>query len=138
MSHKRKIVVNNKEYFYHISALTVCIWMPDNTKIVKSISALPDGCYVLDHEGERRVMPFHIRELILMSPEKLQSAVECSKQKPKIYIQDYGWAGCIMVIATSEHDARQLMLGNYNYSDNRKLIEREIKVGIIHENMGDS
>jgi len=45
MAHKRKIIVNGSEYFYHISRQTICIWCPDNKKIVINKQDIPYDAY---------------------------------------------------------------------------------------------
>ena len=59
----------------------------------------------------------------------------------KIYIQDHTWAGCIVVCAENEEEARELMKsasGSYNYSPSEPVEELPIEKGLIHVNLGDS
>jgi phosphoribosyl-AMP cyclohydrolase len=56
----------------------------------------------------------------------------------KIYIQDCSWAGCIMVIAQNEEQARIIMTQYYNYQANREVTEHEIVDGFSYCNLGDS
>jgi hypothetical protein len=55
----------------------------------------------------------------------------------KIYIQDLGVYGSIVVIAENEESARKMMVGNYNYESNTPLLEHEIKPGFVFCNLGD-
>lgn len=55
----------------------------------------------------------------------------------KIYIQDAGYEGSIIVIAKSEEDARKLMQNEYNYDKNDEVQEHEIKEGFLFSNYGD-
>ena len=56
----------------------------------------------------------------------------------KIYIAEYGWAGCIIVIAGSEEAARELMAVEPNYNPNTKLVVKGLGAGWVHANYGDS
>ena len=57
---------------------------------------------------------------------------------PSIYIMECGWAGCIIVVAFSEEEAVDLMKGELNYENGKKLIRRNLMdVGIVHVNLGD-
>ena len=55
----------------------------------------------------------------------------------KLYIQDCGWRGSIVVIADNEVEARFLMKDEYNYEADGELEEAEIRVGFIHTDLGD-
>lgn len=55
----------------------------------------------------------------------------------KLYIQDCGWRGSIIVIANSESEARELMKNEYNYEPDGEIEEEEIRVGFIFTNLGD-
>lgn len=57
-----------------------------------------------------------------------------------IYIQDFGWAGCIIVIASSEEEAREMMKAsrNHNYDPLQPVDMKEIQPGVVHINYGDS
>ena len=55
----------------------------------------------------------------------------------KMYIQDCGWRGSILVVANSEEQAREMMADEYNYEPNRSVVEEEIKLGFIFSNLGD-
>ncbi len=55
----------------------------------------------------------------------------------KLYIQDCGWRGSIVVVANSQEEARALMEGCYNYEPNGEIEEEEIRVGFIFANLGD-
>lgn len=55
----------------------------------------------------------------------------------KIYSMDCSWRGCIVVVATSEETARELMSQAYNY-DPKGIIEvHDIKDGFFFYNLGD-
>ncbi len=56
----------------------------------------------------------------------------------KLYVQDHGWAGCLVVIAYSEVEARMYMEGRYNYAPLKEVDEMEIVCGLLIENTGDS
>lgn len=56
----------------------------------------------------------------------------------KLYIQDHGYRGMIVVIADSEESARQLMTNAYNYEKNHEVIVEDIKDGFWWYNLGDS
>lgn len=56
----------------------------------------------------------------------------------KIFTQDHGWAGAIVVIASNETEARELMKGCYNYDVSVPVMEHEIKNGFRFVNLGDS
>lgn len=55
----------------------------------------------------------------------------------KIYIQDCGWRGSILVIANNEAEARDMMKNEYNYEPEGIVEEEEIKHGFIFSNLGD-
>lgn len=59
----------------------------------------------------------------------------------KIYVQDHDWAGCIIAVANSEKEAREIMEKkggrNSNYNPEKPLEEHEI-VNFFYENLGDS
>jgi hypothetical protein len=55
----------------------------------------------------------------------------------KVWIQDHSWRGCIVVIAETESQARELMCDEYNYMEEEELECHEIKCGHIHSNLGD-
>lgn len=57
---------------------------------------------------------------------------------PFIYIQDHDWAGCIVALALSEEDAREMMRGEPNYSEDAPLTSHSImELGLVHVNLGD-
>lgn len=55
----------------------------------------------------------------------------------KIYIQDHGVYGVIVVIANSEEEARSYMQGNYNYDPKSDLEVKDIEIGEVVVNIGD-
>lgn len=55
----------------------------------------------------------------------------------KLFIQDCGWRGSIIVIANSQEEARQLMKGAYNYEPDGNIEEEEIEHGFVYINLGD-
>lgn len=55
----------------------------------------------------------------------------------KIYSQDHRWAGCIVVVAESEEEARDLMQDYHNYDAATPIEEHEIKKGFVFWNYGD-
>jgi hypothetical protein len=55
----------------------------------------------------------------------------------KIYEQNQGWAGNLVVVAESEAEARELMTGHENYNAQDDLICHEIKKGLVIFNYGD-
>jgi hypothetical protein len=58
----------------------------------------------------------------------------------KIYIQDYGVYGCIIVIASSEEEARNKMRpksGYSGYKDNLPVESFDISEDFVYENYGD-
>ncbi len=60
------------------------------------------------------------------------------KNTMKIFTQDNSWAGAIVVIASNETEARELMKGCYNYDPSVPIKEHEIKKGFRFVNLGDS
>lgn len=56
----------------------------------------------------------------------------------KIYVQDHGVYGCIVVLAENKEQARKFMEGEYNYDKNEPVEEMELEPGVIHVNLGDS
>lgn len=56
----------------------------------------------------------------------------------KLYIQDRGVYGCIIVVANSVEQAKEYMSGEYNYNVNETIEEVEIKEGFVYCNLGDS
>lgn len=58
----------------------------------------------------------------------------------KIYIQDYSWAGMIVVVADNEQEAREIMRSEHrtHYSDQNPVTEHEIVKGFVAVNLGDS
>lgn len=55
----------------------------------------------------------------------------------KIYTQNNGWCGSIVVIAKNEKQARELMQEAHNYDKNVPVEEHDIKLGFIFYNLGD-
>ena len=55
----------------------------------------------------------------------------------KLYVQNNGVYGCIVVIAKNEEDARKLMNGCYNYDENSNLDVYDLTEGFKFENLGD-
>lgn len=56
----------------------------------------------------------------------------------KIYIQDLGVYGCIVVIAETPDEARTFMVSEYNYDPDKPIEEKEITPGFVFSNLGDS
>lgn len=57
---------------------------------------------------------------------------------PHIYIQDHNWAGCIVVLAFDEEEAREMMRGQPNYDEKTPLTSYDImRTGLVHVNLGD-
>ena len=54
----------------------------------------------------------------------------------KVYIQEISWMGCIIVIANSESEDREIMSSDENYEANRGITEKEICIGVVHINYG--
>lgn len=54
-----------------------------------------------------------------------------------IWIQDHGVYGCIVVVAATEERARELMVGQYNYSKKQSLEKFAIEENLIWVNLGD-
>lgn len=59
-------------------------------------------------------------------------------QNLKIWIQDNGWRGCIIVIAETELQAKELMKKELNYMEGNPIQDYEIKNGFAFANLGDS
>ena len=55
----------------------------------------------------------------------------------KIFVQDCGWRGSILVIANNEIEARKLMKNEYNYEPDGIVYEEDIKIGFIWTDLGD-
>ena len=55
----------------------------------------------------------------------------------KIYIQDNGVYGMIVVIAISETHARKLMENEHNYRESYEIESHEICSGFCYSNLGD-
>lgn len=55
----------------------------------------------------------------------------------KVYVADFGWAGSIVVIATSEEEARNMMKDQCNYEDGCVITVKDIAPGLVHANYGD-
>lgn len=55
----------------------------------------------------------------------------------KLYIQDCGWRGSIIVIANSKEEARELMKDAYNYEPDNSIEEEEIRHGFVYVDLGD-
>lgn len=55
----------------------------------------------------------------------------------KIYIQDHGVYGSILVVAENLEAATSLIKNRYNYDPNKEIEEHEIVNGFIFENLGD-
>lgn len=61
-------------------------------------------------------------------------------QGMKLYIQDHGVYGCIIVIAKDVKTAREIMAGPSsvtNYDPEAPIEEHEIEEGFFYENIGD-
>lgn len=57
----------------------------------------------------------------------------------KIYVQECGWEGSILVVARDEPTAREIMENEArNYDPKRELEAFEITEGFVHINLGDS
>lgn len=57
----------------------------------------------------------------------------------KIYVQECGWKGSILVVARDEPAAREIMENEArNYDPKRELEVFEITEGFVHINLGDS
>lgn len=54
----------------------------------------------------------------------------------KIFIQDNGWCGCIVVVAENIEKAREFMFHEINFSDN-PIDEHPIVSGFVFSNLGD-
>ncbi len=55
----------------------------------------------------------------------------------KLYIQDSSWMGCIVVVADSEEEARELMSNEENYHEHNPVIEKVIYKGLKFVSHGD-
>lgn len=55
----------------------------------------------------------------------------------QIYIMDAGWAGCIVVIADSEEEARAMMKNEPNYDSSIELEVQDIRNGVVIVSLGD-
>lgn len=57
----------------------------------------------------------------------------------KIYVQDYGWAGCVVVVAESLEAAREMFKKDTSWKGRHQpaVIEYEIKPGHIYTCLGD-
>jgi putative heme iron utilization protein len=56
----------------------------------------------------------------------------------KIWIQDYMYYGCVVVIAPTEEKAREIMSeSSMNYDANARVISRGFEEGLVWENLGD-
>lgn len=55
----------------------------------------------------------------------------------KIFIQDCGWRGSIVVVADNEEQAREMMKDEYNYEPTGSIEAKEIKPGLIWVDLGD-
>jgi len=55
----------------------------------------------------------------------------------KLYVQEHLWAGVIIVIATSEFDAREKMCKYHNYDSFGEVLEYEIDENFEYANYGD-
>lgn len=58
----------------------------------------------------------------------------------KIYVQENGWTGCIVVIANSRQEALEMMSDELNFDNRCKpedLLEFEIQHGWKYCNLGD-
>lgn len=56
----------------------------------------------------------------------------------KLYIQDCGWRGSIIVIANNQVEARLIMQGLSNYDSESLVEEKEIHLGFVYATWGDS
>jgi len=57
----------------------------------------------------------------------------------KLYTQDHGWAGVLIVTAASEEEARKIMMENcQNYNYKTKEIEEHSLENFVYENTGDT
>lgn len=58
--------------------------------------------------------------------------------KMRLWIQDLGWRGCTVAIATSEAAARSAMAeGSWNYADDAPLTPYDLDAGFKFVNIGD-
>lgn len=55
----------------------------------------------------------------------------------KLFYQDNGWCGSIVVIAENEKKARELMSTCQNYEPDKIVEEHKIKKGLCLKNYGD-
>lgn len=55
----------------------------------------------------------------------------------KIYTQDHGVYGSILVIAENLEAATQLISNSYNYDPKEEIEEYDIVNGFVYENLGD-
>ena len=62
-----------------------------------------------------------------------------AEKELKVWIQDLGWRGCVVVIAATENEARDLMdTDEFRYDDNKPVESFPIKPGLIYGNLGDA
>jgi len=54
----------------------------------------------------------------------------------KIYVQNHGWAGALVVVAASEEEARAMMKEMVTYMKSQPLEVFEIKPGVVVDNYG--
>ena len=55
----------------------------------------------------------------------------------KIYVQDHLHYGCIVVVANSEDEAREMMAEHHNYDWRGVVTEHDLVHGFNHSNYGD-
>ena len=55
----------------------------------------------------------------------------------KVWIADCEWAGCVVVIAGTEAEARVMMEPHDNYVANQPITSQEIVPGLVYANYGD-
>lgn len=56
----------------------------------------------------------------------------------KVWIQEHGWRGVILVIAETESQAREMMKGHYNYDSDGLLDSHPVVEGFVYVNLGDT
>jgi hypothetical protein len=60
-----------------------------------------------------------------------------ANDKMRLWIQDRGWRGCVVVIALSEQEARHIMSETWNYSADAPIRAFDLDRGFKYVNIGD-
>lgn len=76
--HKRKIIINNQTYYYHISNKTICIWLPDNTKKIITFTDASKTCSSRRQHISLQITPQIVKDIILNN----KSSVDIESIKP--------------------------------------------------------